>query len=204
MAVDPKRKINIAILISGRGSNMKALVKACQDDAFPARVALVLSNNPEAQGLAYAEAQSIQTEIVDHKNYKGREAFERAMLAAIGNYEIDLICLAGFMRILTPNFIKPWTGRILNTHPSLLPKFGGEGMYGENVHRAVLDAKEQTSGASIHFVTEGVDEGEVITQKSVPVLKEDTIETLSKRVLEQEHKAYPEAVKKVANQLLQN
>lgn len=196
------KKLNLAVLISGIGSNLQALIDACADDNFPAKISVVLSNRPDAYGLQRAAAAGIPTEIIDHKKHDSREAFDQAMLEALSTYDIDLICLAGFMRILTPVFINEWAGKILNTHPALLPKHGGEGMYGAHVHRAVLAAGDNESGVSIHIVTEECDQGPVILQRKVPVKPDDTIETLSARVLEQEHIAYPQAVAQIAQEIL--
>jgi phosphoribosylglycinamide formyltransferase-1 len=154
-----------------------------------------VSNKPEVKGLDRAAKAGIDTVVVSHRQYDEREAFDQALLKAIAPYQADLICLAGFMRILTPGFVSQWEGRMLNTHPALLPKHGGEGMYGEHVHRAVLDAKDAESGVSVHYVIPEVDQGPVILQRRVSVLKDDTPDTLAARVLEQEHIAYPQAVK---------
>lgn len=194
-------KLNLAVLISGRGSNLQALIDACAKPDFPARISVVISNRPGVYGLERAERAGIPALTVDHKTCGGREAFEGELQKTLEQYPVDLICLAGFMRILTASFIRRWENRIINTHPALLPKFGGEGMYGEHVHRAVLAAGETESGASIHYVTPEVDQGPVIIQKSVPVLPGDSAETLAARVIEQEHILYPEAVRMIAANL---
>ncbi|MBX2834946.1 MAG: phosphoribosylglycinamide formyltransferase [Micavibrio sp.] len=193
-------KLNLAVLISGGGSNLQALIDACAAPDFPARIQLVISNRPDAYGIERAKIANIDTKIIDHNKYTKRIEFEKRVQNALSNYPIDLICLAGFMRILTADFINHWPKKIINTHPALLPKFGGKGMYGEHVHRAVLEAGETESGASIHYVIPEVDQGPVISQAKVPVLAADTINTLSTRVIEQEHKLYPEAVKKIASE----
>lgn len=190
-----KSNIRIAVLISGSGSNLQALIDACTDSDYPAEIAVVLSNKPDAFGLERAEAAGIPGVIVDHKDFQSREDFDAALLAALSPYSVDLVCLAGFMRILTPVFIGAFAGRILNTHPSLLPKHGGEGMFGAHVHASVLAAGDDKSGVSIHEVTQGVDQGPVVLQRQVPVLDDDTPETLGARVLREEHIAYPEAVR---------
>lgn len=195
-------QLKLAVFISGGGSNLQALIDACAHDDFPAHIAIVISNKADAYGLERAKHAGIQTKTINHKDYEGRAEFDAALHDTLQGYDIDLICLAGFMRILTPTFIAKWQGRILNTHPSLLPKFGGEGMYGHHVHKAVLEAGETESGSTIHFVIPEVDKGEILIQKRVPVLPEDTIDTLAARVLEQEHIAYPEAVQKIASQKL--
>lgn len=194
----PERKLKLAVLISGNGSNLQALIDACTSPDFPAQIALVISNRPDAYGLERAKAAGIQALCIDHSAYANRQDFEAALQAALDQQPIDLICLAGFMRILTAEFIAKWPGQIINTHPALLPKFGGKGMYGEHVHQAVLDAGETESGASIHYVIADVDQGEVIIQRRVPVKPDDTVESLSARVIAEEHIAYPEAVRRIA------
>jgi phosphoribosylglycinamide formyltransferase-1 len=188
-------KTKIAVFISGSGSNLQVLIDACRNGDIDAEIVCVVSNKPEVKGLDRAAKAGIDTVVVSHRQYDEREAFDQALLKAIAPYQADLICLAGFMRILTPGFVSQWEGRMLNTHPALLPKHGGEGMYGEHVHRAVLDAKDAESGVSVHYVIPEVDQGPVILQRRVSVLKDDTPDTLAARVLEQEHIAYPQAVK---------
>ena len=183
-------RLNLGILISGRGSNMQALVDACEQPGFPARVALVVSNRPDAPGLDIAAAHGIATKTVDHKSYPDKAAFEQALDEALRSCDIDLICLAGFMRILSADFIARWPDRIINIHPSLLPAYKGL-----DTHERAIAAGETQSGCSVHVVTPGMDEGPVILQKTVPVLSDDTPDTLAARVLEQEHVAYPEAVR---------
>lgn len=191
-------KLNLAVLISGSGSNLQALIDACAQDHFPAQINVVISNRPGAYGLERAERAGIPAFAIDHKDYNGREEFEAALQEKLAQYPVDLICLAGFMRILTAGFIHEWPNKIINTHPALLPKFGGEGMYGEHVHKAVLAAGETESGASIHYVIPEVDQGPVIIQRAVPVKDGDSAETLAARVIAQEHIAYPEAVRMIA------
>ena len=190
--------LKLAVLISGSGSNLQALIDACARSDYPAQIEVVISNRPDAYGLERAKAAGIPALCIDHKEFNGRAAFEKELQNALTDYEIDLICLAGFMRILTPDFIEKWPNKIINTHPSLLPKFGGEGMYGDHVHNAVLEAGERESGCSIHFVIPEVDKGELILQKTVPVKDGDTIESLAARVIAQEHIAYVEAVRMLA------
>lgn len=194
-------KLELAVLISGNGSNLQAIIDACSHASFPARIAVVASNNPDAYGLERAKNAGIPAITVSHKDYDSRAGFEEALHAALSEYDIDLICLAGFMRILTPDFVRKWPEKMINTHPSLLPKFGGEGMFGDHVHRAVLEAGEKTSGPTIHYVIPEVDKGEIILQRPVPVLEHDTLEDLSARVLAQEHLAYPEAIALIARKL---
>jgi phosphoribosylglycinamide formyltransferase 1 len=190
------KKIRLAVLISGSGSNLQALIDACGQPDFPARIAVVVSNKADAYGLERAKKAGIPTALLD----KG--APEANLDAALKNHPADLICLAGFMRILTPAFVNQWAGRMVNIHPSLLPKHGGVGMYGERVHQSVLDSGDTESGATVHYVIPDVDRGEIILQRRVPVLPGDTPETLAARVLEQEHIAYPEAVRIIAQKLI--
>ncbi|MFN3699901.1 MAG: phosphoribosylglycinamide formyltransferase [Alphaproteobacteria bacterium] len=194
-------KLSLAVLISGGGSNLQAIIDACAHNDFPAQIAVVISNEPEAYGLERAKKAGIPAICIAHKDFPSRSAFEDKLHEALTAYPVDLICLAGFMRILTADFIAKWPQKIINTHPSLLPDFGGEGMYGEHVHRAVLAAKSRQSGSTIHYVIPAVDKGEIIVQKTVPVLDGDTVESLSARVLEQEHKAYPEAIRLIAEKM---
>ena len=138
-------KLGLAVFISGSGSNLQALIDACKSPEYPAQIKLVISNRPDAYGLERAQNEAIKAICIDHKKYKTRAEFENALSEELSKHKIDLICLAGFMRILTADFINKWPNKIINTHPALLPKFGGEGMYGEHVHRAVLKAKEKES-----------------------------------------------------------
>lgn len=188
-----KNKLNLAILISGRGSNMQALVQACRNPDFPARVSVVISNNPGAPGLAFAQAENIAAEVVDHRNFSGKSDFEASLLDALDRHPVDLVCLAGFMRLLSGEFIKRRQGRIINIHPSLLPAYKGL-----RTHERALADKAAETGCTVHYVTEDMDAGPIILQKKVPILPGDTPESLSLRVLEQEHLAYPEAVRAIA------
>lgn len=195
-------RIKLAVLVSGSGSNLQALIDACAADDYPAEIAVVISNKADAYGLERAKKAGIPTHAINHREHDGREGFDAALVETIQQYDVDLVCLAGFMRILTPVFIDAFEGRILNTHPSLLPKHGGRGMYGEHVHAAVLAAGDKTSGCSIHEVIVDVDQGPIVVQKTVPVEDGDTVERLAARVLEQEHIAYPEAVRIKAEKIL--
>jgi len=197
-----RETLKIAVLISGGGSNLRALIEACEASDFPAEIVCVISNRPDAKGLEHAKHANIPAHVVDHKEFSDRAAFDGALLDALKPYAPDLVCLAGFMRILTPLFIDAYAGRILNTHPSLLPKFGGEGMYGIHVHTAVIAAGEQQSGVTIHQVISDVDRGEIVMQRAVSVAPDDTPQSLAKRVLVEEHKAYPEAVRMMAEKML--
>jgi phosphoribosylglycinamide formyltransferase-1 len=187
----------VALLASGGGSNAEALMEAMREPGFPARPVLVFSNRPGAGVLARAERHRVPTAVLDHKAWPSREAYDLEAIRMIQEVEPDLLCLAGYMRILSPAFVQAFRGRILNIHPSLLPKFGGVGMHGLHVHAAVLAAGEKESGATVHWVEEGVDSGAVILQGSVPVLPEDTPQTLASRVLEVEHRIYPQALRRI-------
>jgi phosphoribosylglycinamide formyltransferase-1 len=184
----------VAVLISGRGSNMTALIEAAAAPDYPADIALVLSNEPEAAGLARARQAGIATAVVDHRPFgKDREAFERALDDALHGHHIDLICLAGFMRLLTPWFVTRWSGRMLNIHPALLPQFKGL-----DTHRRALQAGVKQHGATVHFVVPEMDSGPIVLQESVPVVAGDTEEALANRVLQVEHRIYPQALRLVA------
>ncbi|MBX9990391.1 phosphoribosylglycinamide formyltransferase [Phreatobacter oligotrophus] len=186
----------VAVLISGRGSNMAALIAAAKAPDYPAEIALVLSNVPGAGGLAIAESEGIATATIDSKAFpRDREGFERAMQAVLEAQRIDIVCLAGFMRILTPWFVGRWEGRMINIHPALLPAYKGLDTHA----RALADgAKEH--GATVHLVTPEMDEGEIILQEAVPVLPGDTAETLGARVLAVEHRIYPAALRMIATE----
>lgn len=184
----------IAVLISGRGSNMKALIEASEAADFPAEIALVASNNPAAPGLDAAKDAGIDTVAINHKDFATREAFDQALVDALDASGIELVCLAGFMRIFSPVFVKAWQGRTINIHPALLPSFKGL-----NTHRQALEAGVTIHGCSVHFVTEELDAGPVIIQAAVPVFPDDTEATLSARVLAMEHRIYPEALRLVAS-----
>ncbi|MEW6762126.1 MAG: phosphoribosylglycinamide formyltransferase [Pseudomonadota bacterium] len=181
---------NIVILISGRGSNMEAVVRAAESQGWPACIAAVISNKPEAKGLEFARARGIPTAVVANKEYASRAEFDAALQEAIDRFAPDLVVLAGFMRILTAPFVEHYEGRMLNIHPSLLPLFPGLG-----THQQALDAGEKEHGATVHFVTAELDHGPVVAQARVPVLPGDTEDTLSARVLVEEHKLYPHAVR---------
>jgi phosphoribosylglycinamide formyltransferase 1 len=215
-----RAKQRVAVLISGRGSNMTALIEAARDDSFPAEIALVLSNRPDAAGLTRARAEGIATAVVDHTAFGkdrqtldrqtfdrqtldrqaldrqalDRQAFERAIDAQLQAHRIDLVCLAGFMRLLTPWLVRRWEGRLINIHPALLPAYKGL-----NTHERVLAAGEKSHGATVHFVVPEMDSGPIIAQGRVPVHDDDTPETLAARVLAEEHRLYPLALKLVAS-----
>ena len=187
-------KKRVGILISGRGSNMASLLEAAAAPDYPATVALVLSNRPDAGGIALAGEAGVATIIVDHKAYPDRESFERAMDAALVEAEIDIVCLAGFMRVLTPWFVTRWAGRMINIHPSLLPLFRGT-----KTHRQALDAGVLVHGCTVHFVVPELDAGPIIAQACIPVFPGDDEEALAARVLVEEHRIYPEALALLAS-----
>ena len=184
----------VAILISGRGSNMSALIEAAKDKDYPAEIVLVVSNRPDAAGIAYARKAGIAATIVDHTDYgKDREGFERALQSVLESSGIEIVCLAGFMRLLTPWFVNKWQGRMINIHPALLPDFKGL-----DTHARALAAGAKTHGATVHFVSADMDGGPIICQGAVPVLEGDTPTTLAARVLAAEHRIYPIALKWLA------
>lgn len=190
-----KRK-RVGILISGRGSNMAALVQAAQDPAYPAEIVCVVSNRPDAAGLKFAQGQNIPIHVVDHKNYKTRESFDAALNDYLQSQKLDLIVCAGFMRVMTSVLLKPWARKMINIHPSLLPLYKGT-----HTHERVLADGMKLHGCSVHYVTDELDSGPVIARAEVPVLPGDTPETLSARVLVEEHKLYPKALAMVAKKL---
>jgi phosphoribosylglycinamide formyltransferase-1 len=184
----------VAILISGRGSNMVALIEAAKDPAYPAEIVLVVSNEPTAEGLQRAATAGVATAVVDHRTFgKDREAFERALQRMLETNTIEIVCLAGFMRLLTPWFVRQWDGRLLNIHPALLPAFKGL-----DTHARALQAGAKQHGATVHFVVPEMDSGPIVAQGAVPVLPNDTEATLAARVLAVEHRIYPQALKLVA------
>jgi len=186
-------RLRVAILISGRGSNMSALIEAARDPAYPAEVALVISNRPDAQGLAIARAAGVPTLVIDHKTYDTREAFDAALEAALDAANAAVVAFAGFMRILTTPFVERLRGKAVNIHPSLLPLFKGL-----KPQQQALDAGVTESGCTVHWVTPGVDEGPIIAQARVPVLPGDTADTLAARILVEEHRLYPRAIAMIA------
>ena len=183
----------IAILISGRGSNMAALIEACKDDAYPADVALVISNRPDALGLEIARAADIPTRVIEHGDFDSREEFDAAMTAALAAAEVRLICLAGFMRLLSAEFCQRWRDSLINVHPSLLPAFKGL-----HVHERMLETGARIAGCTVHFVRPEMDEGPILVQAAVAIAADDTPETLAARILVQEHRIYPLAVRLIA------
>ncbi len=187
----PRKRV--AILISGRGSNMAALIEAAKDPAYPAEIVLVASNRPDAGGIATAQQAGIETAIIDHKKFKDRESFERELQKVLEAHRVEIVCLAGFMRLLTPWIISRWDRRMINIHPALLPAFKGL-----DTHERAIAAGAKEHGATVHFVVPEMDSGPIIVQASVPVMKDDTPDMLAKRVLAVEHRIYPEALRQVA------
>lgn len=191
------RRLRTAVLISGRGSNMMALVEAARDPAYPAEVVCVVSNRADAKGLAFAAANGIAAKVIDHKVFATREDFEAALDSYLRSMSVEIIALAGFMRLLTASFIAGWDGRMINIHPSLLPAYKGL-----NTHERALADGAKAHGCSVHLVTPELDGGPVLLQAEVPVLAGDTPDSLSARVLEQEHKAYPKALALLARRII--
>lgn len=191
---------NIVILISGGGSNMAAIVKTAQQEqwerAYGVRIAAVVSNKADAKGLVFARDHGIATAVLDHKAFESREAFDAALAQAIDQYQPALVVLAGFMRILTPGFVEHYAGRLINIHPSLLPAFTGL-----HTHQRAIDAGCKFSGVTVHQVTAELDVGPILDQAVVPVLPDDTAQTLAARVLTQEHIIYPRAVRNLVRAL---
>ncbi|MBI2262384.1 MAG: phosphoribosylglycinamide formyltransferase [Caulobacterales bacterium] len=186
----PPGRVRVAVLISGSGSNMAALVDAARADDCPFEIALVLSNRPDAGGLAIAREKGVAVAAVDHRVFgKDREAHERAVDALLGEHGIEVVALAGYMRLLTPWLVQRWKGRMLNIHPSLLPKYPGL-----DTHARALAAGDVEAGCTVHLVTEGVDEGPMLAQAAVPMLADDTPASLAQRVLTAEHQLYPRAL----------
>lgn len=183
----------VAILISGRGSNMSALIEAARARNYPAEIALIVSNRIAAKGLELAKSKSIATATIDHTAYKSREEFEAELAKQLASAKIDIICLAGFMRVLTAGFVKQWEGALLNIHPSLLPAFKGI-----DTHVRALDAGVKVHGCTVHFVVPELDSGPIVMQAAVPVLEGDDEEELAMRVLAAEHRIYPEALRLLA------
>jgi phosphoribosylglycinamide formyltransferase-1 len=185
--------LKIAVMISGRGSNLQALIEACAVPGHPAEIALVVSNNPQAEGLGRAAAAGIAARVINHRDFDAREAFEEVVDASLAEAGAELVCLAGFMRLLTEGFATRWRDRLINIHPSLLPAFKGI-----NVHERVIATGVRFSGCTVHFVRPTMDDGPIIGQSAVPVLPDDTAERLAARVVATEHVCYPLAVRLIA------
>jgi phosphoribosylglycinamide formyltransferase-1 len=184
--VKPGNRARLAILISGRGSNLQAFIDSCNNSIVDAEIAVVISNNPGTEGLKKAAETGIPTRCIDHRDYPSREGFDAALVEEVLLWRVDAVILAGFMRILTPIFIQPFSGRLLNVHPSLLPRYPGL-----HTHQRALEAGDSQGGVTVHFVTLELDGGPPIIQARVPILPDDTAETLADRVIEKEHLIYP-------------
>ncbi len=187
------KRLNIGILISGRGSNLQAIIDGIERDVIAARVTVVISNEPDAYGLTRARTHGIPTRVVDHRSYRGREAFEDQLIKTLKEFQAELVVLAGFMRVLTPHFLQAFPLRVVNIHPALLPAFPGL-----DVQRKAADYGVRFSGCTVHFVDEGVDAGPIIAQAVVPVYPTDTGETLAERILKMEHQVYPRVIHWIA------
>ncbi|MBK4995625.1 phosphoribosylglycinamide formyltransferase [Pseudomonas sp. S37] len=186
----PSKTCNVVVLLSGSGSNLQALIDSCQSQDSPVRIRAVASNRADAYGLQRAAAAGIDSAVLDHTRFDGREAFDAALMACIDGFAPDLVVLAGFMRILSGDFVRHYQGRLLNIHPSLLPRYKGL-----HTHRRALEAGDAEHGCSVHFVTEELDGGPLVVQAVVPVASDDTVESLAQRVHQQEHQVYPLAVR---------
>ena len=186
-------RLRVGVLISGRGSNLQALIEATSDPAYPAEIALVVANQPDAGGLQRARSVGIRTEIINHRAFNAKQGFEASIDAALRGAKVELVCLAGFMRILTPWFVERWRDRLINIHPSLLPAFKGL-----DTHERVLATGARFTGCTVHFVRPDVDDGPIVVQAAVPVMPGDTPDTLAARVLGAEHHCYPLAVRLIA------
>ena len=187
------KKIKIAVLISGSGTNLQALIDACKEDDFPAAIVMVLSNKPDAYGLKRAKEANIKTIVINHKDYNSREEFDQSMDEALRLSGAQFVCMAGFMRLLSGWFTDKWQGKLLNIHPSLLPSFKGV-----NAQKQALESGVKFAGCTVHFVTADMDAGPIIKQAVVEVAENDTVESLTAKILEKEHQIYPEALRLVA------
>ena len=185
--------LKLAVLISGRGSNLQALIDACKDDDFPAEIVMVLSNKADAYGLERAKEADIPTAVLSHKDFDDRESFDEAMSEIIEGTGAELVCLAGFMRLLSDGFVRKWRDKLINIHPSLLPAYKGL-----HVHERMIEEGARFGGCTVHFVRPAMDEGPIIVQAAVPIFQDDDADTLAGRILEQEHVIYPQAVRYIA------
>ena len=186
-------KLKLAVLISGRGSNLQALIAACADPTYPAEIVLVISNHAEARGIGRAANANLQTLVINHQNFSNRADFDREMTAAMTDAGVELVCLAGFMRLLSEEFVNYWRDRLINIHPSLLPAFKGL-----NVQARAIAAGAKFSGCTVHYVRQEMDEGPIICQAVVPIYQDDDTNALTARILTQEHLIYPQAVRWIA------
>jgi phosphoribosylglycinamide formyltransferase-1 len=186
-------RLKVGVVVSGRGSNLQALLDACAEPAFPAEIVRVISNNPDVEGLRRAERAGVDTRVINHRDFPDRASFERSLTASMEEAGVELICHAGFMRVVTAGYLEHWHDRLINIHPSLLPAFPGL-----DTHRRALDAGVKLHGCTVHYVREEVDVGPIIGQAAIPVLTGDTEEILAARVLQAEHKLYPLCLKLIA------
>ncbi len=193
--------IRITVLVSGGGSNLQSIIDACGSGKIDGRVVLVISNKDGVYALQRAAAEGIEACVVDRNSYENDEGFSEEIMRLAKEKKTDIICLAGFLKKLKKNIIKEYPGRILNIHPALLPSYGGKGMYGLRVHRAVLENREKESGCTVHIVNEEYDRGPIVLQRKVPVKRTDTPEELAERVLREEHRAYPDAINIISRKL---
>jgi phosphoribosylglycinamide formyltransferase-1 len=193
-----RRRVRVAVLISGGGTNLQSLIDSATSPDYPAEIALVISSSKTAFGLERARRHGVSSITLRQRDFDSEQDFANGMLAVLDQHRIDLICLAGYLKLVPDATVKRYRDRILNIHPALLPKFGGQGMYGMHVHEAVIASHESESGATVHFVDEVYDNGRILLQKKVPVLPDDTPDTLQQRVLQVEHELYPEALAKAA------
>lgn len=196
-------KLRLGVLVSGGGSNLQSIIEHCNSGYLPAEVAIVISSKEGAYALERAKRHNISYAVVDPKKFPTKEAYEDELIKLLKSSNVGLVVLAGFLKVLSPHFVNAFQDKIMNIHPSLIPAFCGEGFYGERVHKAVLDYGVKITGVTVHFVDEGTDTGPIILQRAVPVLDDDTPEILAQRVLREEHKIYPEAIKLFAQGRLQ-
>lgn len=194
-------KVRIAVFISGSGTNLQSIIDNCQSDFIPGEVVLVVSSSKKAYGLERAKAAGIDGEVWRRKRFRDGETADKYLVDLLAKYRVDLIALAGYLKMVPPVVVSQYRGRIVNIHPALLPKYGGKGMYGYHVHRAVVESGDKESGASIHIVDEIYDHGRILAQEKVPVFPEDTPEELASRVLKVEHKLYPRIIKELCAEI---
>ncbi|HHV18903.1 MAG TPA: phosphoribosylglycinamide formyltransferase [Thermoanaerobacterales bacterium] len=195
--------LRLGVLVSGSGSNLQSILDNIKSGYLPAEVVVVISSKAGVYALERAKKHNIPATVVIPKKYKTREEYEDELIKTLNSYNVDLVILAGYIRVLSPYFVRAFQGKIMNIHPALIPSFCGEGYYGEKVHRAVMDYGVKVTGVTVHFVDEGADTGPIILQRTVPVMDDDTPETLAARVLEEEHRIYPDAIKLYAEGRLQ-
>lgn len=188
-------KLKLGVLVSGGGSNLQAIIDTSESGYLPAEVVVVISSKEGVYALERAKIHNIPSKVVIPKDFKSQKEYEDALIKILASYDVDLVILAGFIKVLSPHFVKAFQRRIMNIHPSLIPSFCGDGFYGEKVHKAVLDYGVKITGVTVHFVDEGTDTGPIILQRAIYVKESDTPETLAARVLQEEHKIYPEAIK---------